>query len=229
MKPWVTVQSERTHVNWSLIWSHLTIFESKSAKEYSKEWKSPLSNNSVRKHHRQLIFTWSCITIFERKSAKEYWKENPRKNIRLSRIFFQMLFRGFFFVYSFADFLSYILGGFFFKYSFTDFLSNILSWIFFQIFFCRFSFDYSFVDFHLNNFSRIFFLIWLCVHKKISWRWFFLTELLPRVSLKAIKALIFLQIFFRGFSFEYSCADFLLNIPARIFFFIFFREGYSYA
>ena len=133
LKPWVTVPSERTHVNWSLIWSHLTIFESKSAKEYSKEWKSPLSNNSIGKHHRQLIFTWSGITTVERKSAKEYWKENPRNNIRLSktlpRIFFQMLFLGFFFVYSFADFISYILGGFFFKYSFeyffVDFLSNI--------------------------------------------------------------------------------------------------------
>ena len=104
LKPWVTVPSERTPANWSLIWSHLTIFESKSAKEYTK--KNPRNNiwKKIRGRvlERRILFRGFSFQysfadflstvvmpdhvkiswhkrIFERKSTKEYSKENPRK------------------------------------------------------------------------------------------------------------------------------------------------------
>ena len=89
--------------------------------------------------------------------------------IFLSRIFFQMFFRGFSFEYSFADFLTNIfsrtfslkkiLRGFSFENFFSDFLSNILSRIFFQIYFHGFYFEYCFADFISNILSRILFRI----------------------------------------------------------------------
>ena len=130
-------------------------------------------------------------------------------------------------------------------FSIADFLSNIILWIFFRIFFRGFSFDYSIADFLSNILSQIFFFhIW----KKF--RGFFLTELLPRALLKAIKAntllsifsyrrfslkyssRIFFRIFFRGFSFKYYFADFLSNFLFWIFFQILFRAfsfKYGYA
>ena len=111
--------------------------------------------------------------------------------------------------------------------SIADFLSRIL----FLIFFRRFSFEYSFADF----------LSKMVMQDHI----FFLTELLPKALLKAIKAntllsifsyrrfslkyslRIFFRIFFRGFSFKYYFADFLSNFLLRIFFQILFR-GFSF-
>ena len=56
---------ENPHSQLIFLWSHITILERKSAKNYS--------NENPRKNNRKKIYK----RIFERKSTKEYSKENP--------------------------------------------------------------------------------------------------------------------------------------------------------
>ena len=189
--------------------------------------KSPMSNSSLRKHHRQLIFFFMVPhnhkirerifkRIFERKFAKEYSKENPRKNIRKKiheRIFeqktaktpwrklsvkqFSKKIRKFHILYFYAVILSNI---------FSKFLSNILSRNF-----CRI----SFTDFLSNMVMRDHVKNQLTVVLSEG------TVTQRRFSLKH-SLWIFFRILFRGLSFQYSFADFLSNIFSRIFCRIFF-------